>query len=379
MRNWVFDKDKVKSIEPVKILSPGRFPLQLLLLVPLLSACGVPPGTLITDCVDKGNLHPVCGLQSPEDIAIVPGGDYLLLSELGNMGEFPGRIVLFDVRDESWQPIFPVTGAVAPALVQGDTSCTEPPGPEMSPHGSHLVQLADGSWRYLVVNHGGREAVELFSLQLPAQGKPQLRGQGCVVPADNTLINEVVGLSNGDVVYTRMYHPQDVMGLWRGMLGFETGDVWRWSHDTGARLLPGTRGGLTNGIEISPDERFVFINQYMDKEVHKYDLAREQRVAVGQVANADNSAWGPNGELWLASQASELPVFLACSKDPTATCGMAFDIVALNPETMQSRIIFQHQGPPMGAATVATPNRDKVYVGSFLGDRLLVVPIGEFQ
>ncbi len=360
------------------IYSPMSF-LLLFVLAPGLSGCGVPEGTVITDCADKGNLHPVCGLQSPEDIAIVPGGDYLLLSELGSIGETPGRIVLFDVRDESWRAIFPVDTASAPADVQGDTGCTEPPGPEMSPHGSHLVQLQDGSWRYLVVNHGGREAVELFALQAPAGGEPQLQWQGCVFPASNTFINDVVGLANGDVVYTRMYHPQDFLGLWRGMLGFETGDVWRWSKETGTRLLPGTGGSMTNGVEISPDERFVFINQYMDKEIHKYDLVTEQRVAVGQVANADNSAWGPGGELWLVSQSIELPVYLACSRDYSVTCGMAFDIVALDPETMQSRVIFQHQGPPMGAATVATANRDKVYVGSFLGDRLLVVPISEFR
>jgi hypothetical protein len=345
----------------------------------VLFGCGVPEGTLITNCDDKGSLHPVCGLQSPEDIAVVPGGDYLLLSELGNMGEFPGRIVLFDVRDESWRPIFPDSKASTPASLQGDANCADAPGAEMSPHGSHLVQLEDGSWRYLVVNHGGREAVELFSLETPDDGELQLQWQGCVFPADNTLINDVVGLSNGDVVFTRMFHPDDFMGSLRGMLGFESGDVWRWSKEAGPRLLPGTSGSLTNGIEISADERFIFINQYMDKQVHKYDLSAEKTVGVGQVANADNSAWGPTGELWLASHASDLPVYLACTKDHSVTCGMAFEIVALDPETMESRVIFRHQGPPMGAATVAVAHRGKVYLGSFVGDRLLVVPISELE
>ncbi len=344
----------------------------------ILSACSVPEGTLITDCVDQGNLHPVCGLQSPEDIAIVPGGDYLLLSELGSMGERPGRIVLFNVADESWKPLFPVGAALAPRELQGDANCTEPPGAEMSPHGTHLVQLEDGSWRYLVVNHGGREAVELFSLQLSPSSEPGLQWQGCVFPADNTLVNDVVGLSNGDVIYTRMFHPQDILGQVRGLLGFDTGDVWRWNKHSGVRLLPGTAGSLTNGIEVSPDEHFIFINQYMDKEIHKYDLAGEQVVGIGHVAHADNSAWGPGGELWLASQAMELPVYQACTRDQSITCGMSFEIVALDPQTMKTRVIFRHQGPPMGAATVATAHRGKVYIGSFLGDRLLVVPLAEF-
>ena len=344
----------------------------------LLPGCGESDGLLITDCVDKGNLHPVCGLQSPEDIAVVPGGDYLLLSELGSMGARSGRIALFNVNDESWQTIYPVGGIAKPETLQGDASCTEPPGAELSPHGTHLVQLDDGSWRYLVVNHGGREAVELFSLETSAEGAPSLQWRGCVFPADNTLMNDVVGLGNGDVIYTRMFRPHDFMGQMRGMLGFNSGDVWRWNKATGVRLLPGTEGSLTNGIEISQDERFIFINQYMDKEVHKYDLSTEEVVGKAPVPNVDNSAWGPNAELWLVSQSSDLSDYLACTKDHTVTCGMAFEIVALDPESMQSRVIFRHQGPPMGSATIATAHRDKVYLGSFLGDRLLVVPLSEF-
>jgi hypothetical protein len=344
----------------------------------LLPGCGESDGLLITDCVDKGNLHPVCGLQSPEDIAVVPGGDYLLLSELGSMGARSGRIALFNVNDESWQTIYPVGGIAKPEILQGDASCTEPPGAELSPHGTHLVQLDDGSWRYLVVNHGGREAVELFSLDISAASAPDLQWRGCVFPADNTLMNDVVGLSNGDVIYTRMFRPHDFMGQMRGMLGLNSGDVWRWNKASGVRLLPGTEGSLTNGIEISQNERFIFINQYMDKEVHKYDLSTEEVVGKAPVPNVDNSAWGPNGELWLASQSSDLADYLACTKDHTVTCGMAFEIVALDPESMQSRVIFRHQGPPMGSATIATAHRDKVYLGSFLGDRLLVVPLSEF-
>jgi hypothetical protein len=347
-------------------------------LLVFLHACSVPEGTLITDCEDKDRLHPVCGLQSPEDIAIVPGGDYLLLSELGSMGARAGRIVLFDVADESWQPIFPVKNSSSPTVLQGDEACTEPPGEQMSPHGTHLVQLDDSSWRYLVVNHGSREAVELFTLAESPEGTPQLTWQGCVFPADNTLINDVVGLANGDVIYTRMFHPDDFMGEMRGVLGFTSGDVWRWNRASGLRRLPGTEGALTNGIEVSPDERFVFINQYMDKEVQKYELATETVVGVAQVPNVDNSAWGPGGELWLASHASEVFTYMACTKDPTVTCGMGFEIVALNPDTLESRVLFRHQGPPMGAATIATPNRDKVYLGSFQGDRLLIVPLSAF-
>lgn len=354
------------------------------LLFGTLAACGEPPeGTLIQGCEPKGAMRALCGMQAPEDIAVVPGGDFLLLSELGMMGERPGRALFLNVNDEQWWPAYPLedtpTSSTAVADPQGSASCVTPPTNEMSPHGSHLLTLDNGKVRYLLVNHGDREAVELFDVAV-AEGpdaKPELEWVGCVLPADNTMINDVVGLANGDVVYTRMFRPGDFLGQVRGMV-FTSGDVWRWSKSTGPRLLPDTAGRLTNGIEISPDERFVFINQYMNKEVHKYDLQEESIAGVAAVPNADNSAWGPNGELWLASHSDNLTEMRACFADQSVTCGMHFDIVALNPETMATRTLFSHQGPPMGAATVATYNRDKVYLGSFLGDRLAIVPFSEF-
>ncbi|MEM8560817.1 MAG: hypothetical protein AAGF57_01215 [Pseudomonadota bacterium] len=356
-----------------------QFALLAVILGPLLSACEVPEGTHITACEDVGELRVVCGVQSPEDIVVVPGGEHLLLSEMGGMEGGPGRIALFHVEDETWQTVFPLDTSSAPTALAGDEQCADAPGVEFSPHGLHLVQLEDETWRFLVVNHGGREAIELFDLILSKEGPPELIWQGCVFPADNTFINDVVGLSNGDIVYTRMYQPDDPTSVWRGMFGFQTGDVWRWSSETGPMLLPGTEGSLTNGIQISADERYVFINQYIDQKVQKYDLNEEKEVASAAIANADNSAWAPSGELWLATHEMDAATFLACTEDRNVTCGMAFNIVALDPDTMEHRVIFSHQGPPMGAATVAVPLDDKVYLGSFLGNRLLIAPMAMFN
>lgn len=351
-----------------------------ILVLGLLAACSAPDGTLIRDCKDNDIMRVVCGMQSPEDIAVVPGGDYLLLSELGDMGAHPGRILLFNVHDESWQPIYSPDAHLAPAELQGDASCTTPPANEMSPHGTHLLTLEDGTVRYLLVNHGDREAIELFNVEINKDGLPHLHWQGCVFPAGNTLINDVVGLANGDVVYTRMFRPDDFGNQQMGMLfKAQTGDVWRWNQQTGVRLLPGTEGSLTNGIEISANERHVFINQYMNQEIHKYDLHQEKVVAVAAVANADNSAWAPNGDLWLATHSANPVSLLSCYRNPDTTCGMAFEIIALNPDTMATQSVFKHQGAPMGAATVARYNGDKVYLGSFLGDRLAIVPLSEFE
>ena len=50
-----------------------------------------------------------------------------------------------------------------------------------------------------------------------------------------------------------------------------------------------------------------------------------------------------------------------------------FEIVALDPETMDFEVAFSHSGPPMGEVTVAVPQAGRVWMGSFAGDRLISV------
>ncbi len=342
-----------------------------------LSACGTPEGALITDCHSADDLEVVCGLQAPEDLAVVPGERYLLLSQFAGMeGEGSGNIALFDTTDRSITTLFSGEGENTTGKAWGDASCDTAPGEHFSPHGTHLHQLSDGHWRYLVVNHGGRESVEVFELTLG--DSPQLHWRGCVLPTDNTVMNDVVGLSNGDLVFTRMFPADDSLAMIKSLLGMTTGEVWYWNRSVGLQALSSTEGAMPNGIEISADNRYVFINMYMNKQVHKYDLQTRSTVAVAEIPSVDNSAWSPEGKLWLASHTGDMRETMACFEDQSVTCGAGFEIVELDPDTMQHRTVFSHRGPPMGAATVAVAAGDKVYMGSYAGDRLLIVPRDRF-
>lgn len=132
-----------------------------------LVACSNPGDFTVDNCEAKGDLEPICGLQSPEDLAVLPDQKHILLSQLGNMGEYPGSIGLFDTETRTTRKLFPNQEPASHTELWGDTTCATPPGSKFSPHGSHLHQLADGRWRYLVINHGAREAVEMF--ERPAQ------------------------------------------------------------------------------------------------------------------------------------------------------------------------------------------------------------------
>ncbi len=340
----------------------------------VLTGCGqaLPP---ITDCKAVGDITPYCEMTTPEDIAALPDGRHLLLAHFGAMGEASGSISLFDTNTAEHETLFPLDnppGTVSTA-VWGEASCTSPPDASFSPHGTHLHQLADGRWRYLVVNHGTREAIELFEWQT-AGPNAGLHWRGCVEAAPDTLANDVVGLSNGDLLYSRMYHVSDSLAIPKALLGFNTGELWRWNREQGLSALPDTAAAMPNGLEVSADEQFVFANMYMEQEVWQVRLSDGSVVARFEARHPDNSAWGSDGRLWIASHDMQFADIMSCIRHPEVPCPGHFDILGLDPDSGEVSKLFSHEGAPMGGATVAVPQGGKVYMGSFAGERMISVP-----
>lgn len=345
-----------------------------LLTVLILAGC-VDDEMHISGCEAIGEIQPVCGMQSPEDIAALPDGRHLLLAHFGGMGDGSGSLALFDTRTENITPLFPTAGGVLDTADPGwgEAACKAPSLQRFSPHGTHLHQLEDGRWRYLIVNHGGRESIEMFEL-LGQGADSTLAWRGCVLAGPDTFVNDVVGLSNGDFIYTRMLHTRSTLEQLLSVAGKNTGDLWRWNRESGLRVLPGTEANQPNGIEIAPDERHVFANMYFTRELWKVDVDTGEVVATAPVAHGDNSAWGSDGRLWVVTHPEGIVNLLSCFEVQSEPCGARFEIIAVNPETMATESLFIHRGAPMGAATIAVPQAGRVYMGSFTGDRLISVP-----
>jgi len=345
-----------------------------------LAACAdpLPP---IEDCEPRADIRPVCDMRTPEDIAALPDGRHLLLAHFGHMGASTGGISLFDTKTDTLRPLYPPVADTEDAAGEqaagagpwGETACTEPPGDRLGPHGTHLQRLQDGRWRYLVVSHGEREAVEIFEV-IPAGNNTQLYWRGCVLAAEDTLMNDVVGLANGDLIYTRMYHAGDKLALPKAALGFATGELWRWSPASGLAPLPATAAAMPNGLEVDAGNEYVYANMYMEGQVWQVRLSDGAVTARYDIANADNSAWGSDGRLWIATHDMGVADLVSCFRHPDQPCPGGFDIVALDPGSGAFESVFRRHGPPMGAATVAVPQAGRVYMGSFVGDRMISVP-----
>ena len=345
--------------------------LASLALVLLLSACGGTPP--ITSCEPGNGITPDCRFQNPEDLVPSPAGGFILVSQYGDMaGGRPGSLVAYAPTTGAITPLFPRADRVRPTRGWGEVDCPAPQSEVFGPHGIDIEQLVTGEHVLYVVNHGGRESVEMFEV-LEHDGVVEALWRGCVMAPPDGYFNDLVVLRSGEFRVSQMF-PREANVLWtalRMQIGRHApGFAYHWSPANGFERLPGSEAKFANGLEQSADERYLYVNSYFGDEVIKVDTETGTRVGSAQVASPDNLAWSPTGELLVASHHGGLGGTLACQDLERGNCGFRFQIVAVDPDTLETRVLMDQEGAPMGAATVALPFGDAVYLGTFAGDRI---------
>ena len=323
-----------------------------------------------TACVPLSGMTPYCEFKNPEDLVIVPGGEKLLVSEMGEfMLDSPGSLSLFDLASAEKQSIR-IDWQIS-SDNWGDKDCPQPQADLFSPHGIDLISRSDGQHQLLVVNHGGREAVEFFALTQP-EGEWQLEWKGCAKPPEDPFINDVAGLNDGGFLVTHMWDkglPFDEVAA-KLVAGESTGWVWEWQPGQGFSKLPGSTEQMPNGIVVSKDNQKIFINIYMANKTIRLDRATGKLDGEFAVQQPDNITMDEDGNLWVASHKHD-PINQTCTEVKVGPCLLPFEVVKANAETMQAETVLSHNGAPMGYSTVALKVGDNIFMGSAHGDRIV--------
>lgn len=344
----------------------------IILLAGALSACGDP---MIADCTEIDGVELICGLTNPEDMALLPDGAHVIFGEFGGMlGEHSGAITIANVETNAVTRLFPLEGERPTKTAGwGDDKCPgPPPAASFAAHGIDLAYRADGTLALLVVNHGGREAVEFFEV---TQGdQPSVAWRGCAVAAQGKNFNDVVWHPDGNSFYvTNMMELSEggsqLMGNIKALLGIDTGEVLHWSAPTGYAAVPGTAGPMPNGIEISAAGDALYINTYGAGEIRKVSLADGALLGSYPVTGPDNVTWSQDGRLLVAGHPDALAV-AACLNATQGHCPAAFEIVSVAPDMSEGYVLYAGEGAPFGGATVALDVADELWLGTFSGDRI---------
>lgn len=318
-------------------------------------------GTTAGPCDSVGNVRFVCDQSHPEDLAILPDGQWVIASGMGDKG----GIRLINVRDSTSTMLFPAASAKARLDTRRYQSC---PGPIDSAgqaifqaHGIYLLPGRNSVHRLFVVHHGSRESIEVFEVDASA-GRPTLTWVGCVVAPEGPGLNAVVGLSNGGFLVTN-FHPRGDRPAWlaKARAGENTGEVWEWHPASGWMVVPESQAPGPNGLEISKDGKWLYIGVWGTQSVTRLSRGntpvKKDSVVVG--FRVDNLRWAPDGSILAAGQGDK-----------------SANVTKVDPNTLKFEDVVRYPDSDVfRTGTTAIQVRNEIWLGSVASDRIARIPM----
>jgi len=323
------------------------------------------------------------GISGPEDLVPVPGTRWIVVGGLGNVSTKEG-LYLIDKEKKHSSVLFPDRSLDHAFLNAAYPHCQGPvDASAFSAHGLNLHVVEEGVAQLYVVNHGSREAIEVFRLHYD-QALPELAWTGCVPLPEGAMANGVAGLPNGGIVATHFIAPEYFPGqspmvdrdLWKVRLqrGEPTGYASLWYPHSGWERIPGTEGSGPNGVEVSEEGDWIWIALWGDRKIIKLSLADPNIRHVRELDfMPDNLRWGDDGMLWVAGASGDAADYFACSADPG--CHGEFVVARLNPDSLEIELTpLPEDLAGFGDATTATVIDGAVWVGANPSKRVLYFP-----
>jgi hypothetical protein len=311
-----------------------------------------------TPCTPVGEVEFICGLISAEDLAILPGSEWVIAS--GNREG--GRLHLVSVRNKTATVLFPTSARNERLDATTYPTC---PGPldlkkldDFRAHGIYLKPGQGAVHTLYVVHHGTRESIEVFEVDTQAT-PPALTWVGCA-PALSTLnFNAVVALPEGGFAATST----------------RTNDVWQYQTATGWRRVPGTEGTAPNGLEISKDGRWLYIAGWAEEKLTRVSRGQSpiQKEVIQLGFRPDNVRFSPDGSVLFAAGHTDKDG--RSITEPREPLRETSNVARVDPKTLEFRRIFQHAAMEgFVASTTAVQIGNEMWLGSQRGERIAYFP-----
>lgn len=330
------------------------------------------PSEQAPNCAPDGPLEYLCGLANAEDLVQLGQTKWLIASGMDGQitgTQETGHLYLIDHTTRTAIEWFPAT---APKFDFDQARFSTCPGPldltRFSAHGLALRETSPAHFDLYITSHGAREAIEIFAIDLSG-ARPDIAWRGCVPLPENMSSNSVAILGDGGFVTTKFTDssPNAFAVVQRGEI---SGEVFEWHPGGTVTAVPGTALSGPNGIAVSPDDRFLFVAAFGGKEILRFDRSAPgsdpARVRVD--ISPDNLHWTTDGMLITAGG----NVVSGCAEPP---CAPGWSVHEIDPQQMTARrIAGVGQGTQLRGASTALRVGDEIWVGTYAGDRVGILP-----
>ena len=268
-----------------------------------------------------------------------------------------GGVTLIRLRDRMSMTAYPSATAKEQLDAKTYPQCPGPPRGVFTTHGVYVVPGGRRSHKLFVVGHGARESIEVFNVD--ARGKtPVLTWIGCAIAPDPIGLNSVRALPDGGFLTTNFLpRGQSIQSL---MSGGKNGELWEWHASSGWQKVPGSETSGANGIELSDDGKTIYAAAWGSQSFFRLSRGTNPpvRTEIDLGFRIDNIHWARDGKLLGAGQA-----------------GSDWRVVKIDPVTLKvEQIHSQPDVPGFGGGTVAMEVGKSLWIGSFRGDRIAIVP-----
>jgi hypothetical protein len=318
------------------------------------SAAQPPPQPPPPPCTPADNV--VCGQQAPEDLVAL-GPQWVVAGAYSGSG----GVMLIRVRDRASHTAYPAAAAVDRLDATTYPDCPGPPSAgRFTTHGVYVEPGNGPVYKLFVVGHGDRESIEVFRVDTtPAM--PAVTWIGCVIAPDPIGLNSVRGLPDGGFITTNFLPRGGTREATQRMMGGErNGELWEWHTASGWQKVPGSEAAGANGVELSDDGDTLYVAAWGSQSFFRLSRGatppKRDEIPLG--FRVDNIHWARDGSLFAVGQA-----------------GQSWKAVKIDPNTLAVRdVVTEADTPEFGAGTAAVEVGDTLWVGSFRGNRIAIVP-----
>ena len=315
-----------------------------------------PPAPPPPPCVPGANV--VCGQEAPEDLMTL-GPDWIVASSYAASGK--GGVMLVRVSDRMPFTAYPAATAKDRLDKKTYPDCPGPPTAKFQTHGVYVEPGSGPRYKLFAVGHGDREAIEVFEIDASASPAPTASWIGCVIAPDPIGLNSVRGLSDGGFITTNFLPRGGTPAATQQMLaGAKNGELWEWHTASGWQKIPGSEAAGANGVELSSDGKTLYVAAWGSQSFFRLTrgviTGKRDEIPLG--FRIDNIHWARDGSLWGTGQ----------------TDG-GWKAVKIDPQTLAVReVVAQKDTPEFNAGTAVAEVGNTLWVGSFRGNRIAIVP-----
>jgi hypothetical protein len=292
------------------------------------------------DCNAIGKANFVCLSESAEDIVALPKSDWVVIS---------GTLRAVNTKTYAQIDLFPTEEKLDKALYgscPGPIEGKEAEEKKVRAGGINIGPGANGAYTlYVLHGGGGKGSVEIFDIKNGAKA-PTITWVGCAPYPEGVGFNSVAFLPNHGIVATN-FLPRS-FGGYRGdkgkvareklTAGENVSDLWEWNPGKGWYKIQGSEGSGLNGIEASPDGKWIYANEWANGKISRYSNVGPGQTSTKDVIatvdfHPDNLRWQPDGKLLVAGQSGTVEDVLQTCLTTNDCSKNGSNVVLVDPNT----------------------------------------------